>query len=610
MASLGDLVVNLVADSSQFTKGLGEAQASLNRFAAAATAMAGSAIATFISVGSALDDMRIRTGISAETLSGLSYAAKLSDTSMEALQGSLVKMTKFTEAAAGGSKDATDTLAKLGLTVQRLKSLSPDQQFMAFADALNAIQDPGQRAVAAMAVFGKGVAGIDILLREGSAGIQGFIDQNQALGNVMDDETAMAAAATADAIDDMVKAATHAMVAIGEKLAPAVKMAADVMTYLMKGTKEFGPTIMATIGVLGSAVMAFNAIAKAVRAFAQSQLVALAMSGPKGWAQLAAGLALAGAATYALSSISSEFADSLKAEAEAAQAAKDAQNQLSDARQQAAPQKSQVEVYADALKGLQANFDKMNSESAQGQSEALRKKINGLNDAFYTLSKLGMTDMTKADFEKYRQAAVDAFSGAGEATKKLQQELAILRGETTAAEIELQRMAAAGASNAQIEALRQMQAEREKLLAQQAEEAKRQQDITSAAEQSKAALKSEVDAIKEGLKTPRQKLEERQARINELEKMGQLNLIEAALATSQINKEKAALDQQTTTPAAQVAEPKFAAAAMRGSGEAFSTILASMSRRDPVVAATEKQTKDLLDGMAKNKPEFAVAEAA
>jgi chromosome segregation ATPase len=155
-----------------------------------------------------------------------------------------------------------------------------------------------------------------------------------------------------------------------------------------------------------------------------------------------------------------------------------------------------------------------------------------------------------------------------------------------------------------------MQAEREKLLAQQAEEAKRQQDITSAAEQSKAALKSEVDAIKEGLKTPRQKLEERQARINELEKMGQLNLMEAAQATAQINKEKAALDQQATTPAAQVAEPKFAAAAMRGSGEAFSTILASMSRRDPLVAATEKQTKDLLDGMAKNKPEFAVAEAA
>jgi hypothetical protein len=610
MASLGDLVVNLVADSSQFVKGLAQGQQALNAFAAAATAMAGAAVMKFIAVGDAMNDMRIRTGISAETLSGLSYAAKLSDTSMEALQGSLVKMTKFTEAAAGGSKDATDTLAKLGLTVQRLKSLSPDQQFMAFADALNAIQDPGQRAVAAMAVFGKGVAGIDILLREGSAGIAAFIEQNAAMGNVMNDQTAQAAADTADAIDSMTTAVQNAVVAIGAKLAPSVKLAATVVTALVTATGDFGPVLGETIGVLGAGLLAFSAITKAVKAYSDAQKIALALSGPKGWAQLAAGLVIAGAATLALNAITGDYANTLQAEQQAAQAAADAQNRLKDARNQAAPQKSQVDVYADALKGLQANFDKMNSESAQGQSEALRKKINGLNDAFYTLSKLGMTDMTKADFEKYKQSAVDAFSGAGEATKKLQQELAILRGETTAAEIELQRMAAAGASNAQIEALRQMQAEREKLLAQQAEEAKRQQDITSAAEQSKAALKSEVDAIKEGLKTPRQKLEERQARINELEKMGQLNLMEAALATSQINKEKAALDQQTTTPAAQVAEPKFAAAAMRGSGEAFSTILASMSRRDPVVAATEKQTKDLLDGMAKNKPEFAVAEAA
>jgi hypothetical protein len=610
MASLGDLVVNLVADSSQFVKGLAQGQQALNTFAAAATAMAGAAVMKFIAVGDAMNDMRIRTGISAETLSGLSYAAKLSDTSMEALQGSLVKMTKFTESAANGSKEAAATLSKLGLTVQRIKSLAPDQQFMAFADALNAIQDPGQRAVAAMAVFGKGVAGIDILLREGSAGIAAFIEQNAAMGNVMNDQTAQAAADTADAIDSMTTAVQNAVVAIGAKLAPAVKLAATVVTALVTATGDFGPVLGATIGVLGAGLLAFSAITKAVKAYSDAQKIALALSGPKGWAQLAAGLVVAGAATLALNAMTGDYANTLQAEQQAAQAAADAQNRLRDARQQAAPQKSQVDVYADALKGLQANFDKMNSESAQGQSEALRKKINGLNDAFYTLSKLGLTDMTKADFEKYKQSAVDAFSGAGEATKKLQQELAILRGETTAAEIELQRMAAAGASNAQIEALRQMQAEREKLLAQQAEEAKRQQDITSAAEQSKAALKSEVDAIKEGLKTPRQKLEERQARINELEKMGQLNLMEAAQATAQINKEKAALDQQATTPAAQVAEPKFAAAAMRGSGEAFSTILASMSRRDPLVAATEKQTKDLLDGMAKNKPEFAVAEAA
>jgi hypothetical protein len=35
-----------------------------------------------------------------------------------------------------------------------------------------------------------------------------------------------------------------------------------------------------------------------------------------------------------------------------------------------------------------------------------------------------------------------------------------------------------------------------------------------------------------------------------------------------------------------------------------------MGRKDPNVAATEKQTKDLVAAMKQNKPEFAVAEGA
>jgi DNA repair exonuclease SbcCD ATPase subunit len=217
--------------------------------------------------------------------------------------------------------------------------------------------------------------------------------------------------------------------------------------------------------------------------------------------------------------------------------------------------------------------------------------------------------MTPEQFQSYKQAAIDAFTGVGEKTKELQKELSILRGETTAQEIEFQRMLQAGASNAQIEALRQMQAEREKLLAQQEEEAKRQADITAAAEQSKAALQAEVDAIKDSIKTPKQKLDERLERINELEKSGMLNVMEAALAAKQVQDEMKQLDQQTA-PAAVSQEPRFAGAAMRGSGEAFSTILRSMGRKDPNVAATEKQTKDLVAAMKQNKPEFAVAEGA
>ncbi len=97
---------------------------------------------------------------------------------------------------------------------------------------------------------------------------------------------------------------------------------------------------------------------------------------------------------------------------------------------------------------------------------------------------------------QYKQAAVDAFTGAGEAAKKLQDELAILRGETTAQEQELARLSAAGASNAQIEMLRQMQAERAKLIEQQDVQRQKEAELASAAAATEAALKASAEAAK------------------------------------------------------------------------------------------------------------------
>ncbi|MFN9287740.1 MAG: hypothetical protein ACK6EB_06680, partial [Planctomyces sp.] len=127
---------------------------------------------------------------------------------------------------------------------------------------------------------------------------------------------------------------------------------------------------------------------------------------------------------------------------------------------QAQPQKSVLDVKGENVGAFVKSIEQMNTQSAQGQAEALRRKIAQLTDDFNTLRKLGRTDMTPEQFQQYKQAAVDAFTGAGEAAKKLQDELAVLRGETTAQEQELARLSAAGASNAQIEMLRQMQAER------------------------------------------------------------------------------------------------------------------------------------------------------
>jgi len=607
MASLGDLVVNLTANSKGVQSGLQEAQGYMTAFAAASVAFATASVAQFVRVGSAFDDMAKRTGVSVEALSTLSYAAKLSDTSIESVQGGLMKMAKLMGEVRSGSAQAAEKLQALGLSTTQMLAANPEQQLKMVADAIAGIADPSQQAAAAMEIFGKGAGDLLPLLQMGGKGIEYMQQKGVEFGAMITDDMAASAAELGDSIDNLLTSFTGLAMVIGSFVADILTPLFNLTAKLVTEYRDFFGVLGVAAAVIGGVVLAMQAVTKAVQAYAKAQAFAKALSGPKGWLELSIGLGLAAGAA-ALLGLS--FAEQNRETEEAARLLKDAADQTERVKKaQAQPQKSVLDVKGENVGAFVKSIEQMNTQSAQGQAEALRRKIAQLTDDFNTLRKLGRTDMTPEQFQSYKQAAIDAFTGVGEKTKELQKELSILRGETTAQEIEFQRMLQAGASNAQIEALRQMQAEREKLLAQQEEEAKRQADITAAAEQSKAALQAEVDAIKDSIKTPKQKLDERLERINELEKSGMLNVMEAALAAKQVQDEMKQLDQQTA-PAAVSQEPRFAGAAMRGSGEAFSTILRSMGRKDPNVAATEKQTKDLVAAMKQNKPEFAVAEGA
>ena len=608
MASLGDLVVNLVANSQQFVSGLKVAEGQLTMFASAATAMAGAAVASFLAVGSAYDDMAQRTGVAVEALSTLSYAAKLSDTSIESLQGALMKQAKLMGEIRSGSAAAAKTLTELGLSAAQMLSMSPEQQFLAFADAIAAIPDQSQRAAAAMSVFGKSAGELLPLLQQGATGIGDMQQQAVDLGLQMSGQTAASAAQAADAIDALMGAVKATAVQIGSVFAPGLTMAAKALASAVGASRDF-ISILGIAGVaIGGVLAAMKAITIATQAYAKAQAIATALSGPKGWIIL--GAALTGAA-IATSVLNDQFRNQNRELERAQQQAAKASDALAKVAPKQQTGKTAFQTYAEDLAGLQEQYEKSNSQSAQGQAEAFRLKINQLTNAFETLDKFSETSMRPEQFAKYKQAAIDAFTGVADKTKELQTELAILRGETTAQEQQFATMAAAGASSAQLDVLRQMTAEREKLLALQSEEQKRQQAIAAETERSRASVEAEVAAVRESIKSPREKILERIDRLKELEKQGALNLLEAAVAVGKAQDELKQLDSEKNPLAAPMVsqEPRFAGAAMRGGAEAYSTILKSMGRKDPNVAATEKQTKELVTAMKNNKPEFQVAEA-
>ena len=108
-----------------------------------------------LEMGGKLNDLSDQTGIAAGKLVVLQRA--FGNTGLEADDlGKLVnKMQKFIEGAGDAGSASADKLAKIGLTTEQLKAMSPDEQFQTIGKAIAAISDPTEKAAASMEIFGK-----------------------------------------------------------------------------------------------------------------------------------------------------------------------------------------------------------------------------------------------------------------------------------------------------------------------------------------------------------------------------------------------------------------------------------------------------------------------
>jgi hypothetical protein len=118
------------------------------------TAITG-AVTKVLSVADALTNLSAKTGISTSGLQKLELAFAQSGVSLDTVT---TNVTKLANSLVGGDKGAVAALSKLGLVASDLKKLAPEEQFIKVADAIGGIQNPSEKAYAAMQIFGKGGA--------------------------------------------------------------------------------------------------------------------------------------------------------------------------------------------------------------------------------------------------------------------------------------------------------------------------------------------------------------------------------------------------------------------------------------------------------------------
>jgi hypothetical protein len=246
----GAAYVELTTKNSGLVKGLQAAEAKLKAFGAGLTAAGagliglgssvlgplGAAATVFSDMGGDMLDMSQRTGVAVEALSELRYAAEQSGTDVESLEGSLRKMQKAITSAAEGSDAAKDSLSRLGLSVEQLSRLSPDQQFALIGDRISKIADPTLRAAMAMELFGKSGTKMLPMFANGAAGLAELRKQAADLGLTMSTEDAQAAEAFGDAMDSLWKVLKQSVFVIGSALEPALSEAVVTMTKIAVST--------------------------------------------------------------------------------------------------------------------------------------------------------------------------------------------------------------------------------------------------------------------------------------------------------------------------------------------------------------------------------------
>jgi hypothetical protein len=269
----GAAYIELFTKDSKLVKGLSSASKKLEAFGASVQTMgfqlmaAGGAVIApllaavnhFVEAGGKLDDISQRTGVSVEALSELSWAVQLAGTDMETFEGSLRKMQNMLVDAAAGSKSARKSLGMLGLSIEDLAGLSPEEQFKRIADRISKIEDPALRTALAMDVFGKSGTQLMPLLLTGAKGIEAFQKQARDMGLTISTDDAQAAAKLGDTLDALWTTIKRGTFAIGSALAPLltelVTQATTVVIAVVNWIKD-NKALVVTIFKIAAAVLA------------------------------------------------------------------------------------------------------------------------------------------------------------------------------------------------------------------------------------------------------------------------------------------------------------------------------------------------------------------
>lgn len=220
----------------------------------------------FDNVGSAIYDMSLRTGFGTDALQELAFGAEQTGSSIEELENGLKSMQRFLVTTAKGSREARKSLSLLGLAIEDLSTLRPEDQLALIADRLAQVQDPAVRAGLAMEIFGKSGTKLLPMLKDGSAGLRALAREARDAGIILSNEDVVAADEFGDALAKAWKQVKAVGVQIGAVIAKALlpykeritEVIASIIDWI-KQNQGFVVSLVKLTAIFGASATAMGA---------------------------------------------------------------------------------------------------------------------------------------------------------------------------------------------------------------------------------------------------------------------------------------------------------------------------------------------------------------
>jgi hypothetical protein len=176
----------------------------------------------------ALGKLSTQTQVSVEAIQAYSLAAAQAGLSSEEFAKSLQKLS-ISVGKADDEKD-TNPFAKLGLSVEQLKSLKPEEIFESVAEALSQIANDQERAAIATEIFGRGGVKLLPLINGGADALARAREEAEGLGGILTTEEVRNVEAMNDAFTKVAAAVQLVINKVVVNLADPIKEIADTFT--------------------------------------------------------------------------------------------------------------------------------------------------------------------------------------------------------------------------------------------------------------------------------------------------------------------------------------------------------------------------------------------